>query len=1050
MQNNQEQFDMSLFKSPTSRYRGAPFWAWNTKLEKEIVLEQIDQFPAMGMGGFQIHTRVGLDTEYLGTEYMEIVKLCVAKAKEQGLLCWLYDEDRWPSGYGGGLVTENHEFRSRYLVITPVKQGEGDLKPSSFDSCAAATSNGKGRFLAAFYVKLDADGFLESYHRCEEYAEEQPGSKKWYAYLEIAQDSPWFNNQAYVDTLNKKSIKRFIEVTHEKYYQAVGEEFGKTIPAIFTDEPQFPHKQFLGYAHSEQDVILPFTDDFEDTFRNEYHVSLLAHLPELLWEYSNGRASEIRYRYHNHLAERFAEAFADQIGEWCEEHGIMLCGHMMEEPTLYSQTRALGEVMRSLRSFHLPGIDMLCDQREYTTAKQAQSIAHQYNREGVISELYGVTNWDFDFRKHKLQGDWMAALGVTARVHHLSWMSMGGEAKRDYPASIGFQSPWYSKYTLIEDHFARINTAMTRGKPLIKIGVIHPVESYWLHFGPNNQTTLVKDQLETNFKNITEWLLFGLLDFDYIAESLIPSLEADGKLGEMKYDVILVPGCKTMRKTTLDFLQRLQESGKEIVFVGEIPKLVDARVSQEPEELSVNCTRIPFSKSEVLETLEPYRMLDIRYDGSKYLKKPNHKKNWDGERSDKHLYQMRFDGENQWVFIANGKAEDNNDLVLADKLLITFHGTWKVEIFNTLTGEKEQIQTIYDKGKTILKQTLYSHDSLLLHLIPEAELKSTLNQLIDSQRREAALLKEYHLLETPVEIELEEDNVLLLDMAEYRFDDGAWNEREEILRIDNRFRNLLGDPQRKAALSQPWVQKSTGQEEPHDLHLKFTVESAMSYEGAMLALENVDHTEICVNGEWIYKEKKGYYIDRSIEKCLLPPLRHGVNTIQLRIPFGRKTNVEACYLLGNFHIEINGQQSRIVPPKKSFYFGSLTNQGMPFYGGNAIYSFDMELEAGIYELQLSKYRAPLLEVYLDGKPAGDIVFSPYTLTFRIDQKGIHKIEIKSYGSRINTFGAVHNCDEKEVYFDPNAWRTENDSWSYEYQLKNTGILKSPVIRFIGL
>ena len=46
---------------------------------------------------------------------------------------------------------------------------------------------------------------------------------------------------------------------------------------------------------------------------------------------------------------------------------------MMEEPTLKSQTAALGEAMRSYRGFELPGIDMLCAGFEYTTAKQAQS-----------------------------------------------------------------------------------------------------------------------------------------------------------------------------------------------------------------------------------------------------------------------------------------------------------------------------------------------------------------------------------------------------------------------------------------------------------------------------------------------------------------------------------------------------------------------------------------------------------------------------------------------------------------------------------------------------
>ncbi len=39
--------------------------------------------------------------------------------------------------------------------------------------------------------------------------------------------------------------------------------------------------------------------------------------------------------------------------------------------------------MRGYRGFHLAGIDVLCDRREYTTAKQAQSAAHQFGRNGV-------------------------------------------------------------------------------------------------------------------------------------------------------------------------------------------------------------------------------------------------------------------------------------------------------------------------------------------------------------------------------------------------------------------------------------------------------------------------------------------------------------------------------------------------------------------------------------------------------------------------------------------------------------------------------------------
>jgi hypothetical protein len=131
---------------------------------------------------------------------------------------------------------------------------------------------------------------------------------------------------------------------------------------------------------------------------------------------------------------------------------------------------------------------------------------------------------------------------------------MAGEAKRDYPASISYQSPWYKEYGAIEDHFARVNTALTRGKPIVKVGVIHPVESFWLHWGPNDKSAIFRDSCDEKFQQLTEWLIEGSIDFNFISESLLPTLCEKGgnplKVGEMEYDAIVVPGCETLRSTT--------------------------------------------------------------------------------------------------------------------------------------------------------------------------------------------------------------------------------------------------------------------------------------------------------------------------------------------------------------------------------------------------------------------------------------------------------------------------------------------------------------------
>lgn len=374
--NQTAQLEKGLFEKPTSEYRAAPFWAWNTRLKEEELLRQIDEFQKMGFGGFHMHVRVGMGTPYLSKEFLELIKACTNKAKAKEMLAWLYDEDKWPSGFAGGLVTKDPAYRSRYLLFTPRSYEEDQSSATTLDSSAKATRTGNGRLLCCYDIQLDDQGCLESAKVIGE--NEQAKGTKWYAYLETPAPNPWYNNQTYVDTLNKKAIDKFIEITYESYLKSIGNDFGEAVPAIFTDEPQFSHKGTLKFAQELSDVTLPWTDDLADTFQTAYHEDLMAGLPQLIWELPEGNVSTLRYHYHDHIAERFAEAFADNCGNWCREHGLMLTGHMMEEPTLQSQTAALGEAMRSYRGFDLPGIDMLCDSYEFTTAKQAQSASRQF------------------------------------------------------------------------------------------------------------------------------------------------------------------------------------------------------------------------------------------------------------------------------------------------------------------------------------------------------------------------------------------------------------------------------------------------------------------------------------------------------------------------------------------------------------------------------------------------------------------------------------------------------------------------------------------------
>ena len=117
--------DMERFANPPAIYRGMPFWAWNGKLDSETLKSQIEDFREMGFGGFYMHSRIGLADEYLGPKFMQCVLDCCDHAAGMDMVAGLYDEDKWPSGFGGGRVTQNPELAQRYLLFSAMRYENG-------------------------------------------------------------------------------------------------------------------------------------------------------------------------------------------------------------------------------------------------------------------------------------------------------------------------------------------------------------------------------------------------------------------------------------------------------------------------------------------------------------------------------------------------------------------------------------------------------------------------------------------------------------------------------------------------------------------------------------------------------------------------------------------------------------------------------------------------------------------------------------------------------------------------------------------------------------
>ncbi len=170
------------FKNIPKEYRPIPFWSWNEKLDTEETARQCDMMHAAGIGGYFMHARGGLQTEYMGEEWFENIEVGIKKAEENGMDAWVYDENGWPSGFGSGVINGlGLKYQQKYIRM---EKGERDTE----------------------HTICNCDGY--------------------HFYYEI--------NPFYVDNMDAEVVKTFIDTIYAPYY----ERFGNRIKGIFTDEPQ--------------------------------------------------------------------------------------------------------------------------------------------------------------------------------------------------------------------------------------------------------------------------------------------------------------------------------------------------------------------------------------------------------------------------------------------------------------------------------------------------------------------------------------------------------------------------------------------------------------------------------------------------------------------------------------------------------------------------------------------------------------------------------------------------------------------------------------------
>jgi hypothetical protein len=233
---------------------------------------------------------------------------------------------------------------------------------------------------------------------------------------------------------------------------------------------------------------------------------------------------------------------------------------------------------------------------------------------------------------------------------------------------------------------------------------------------------------------------------------------------------------------------------------------------------------------------------------------------------------------------------------------------------------------------------------------------------------------------------------------------------------------------------------------PHSVKRRFTFTAEIPVVGAHLALEMPEGAKITVNGTEIPAAADGWYVDKCLKTVALPALPAGAVVIEIETPFGLRTCTEWCYLLGDFGVRLTGRYASVVPRAEQLAFGSITEQTLPFYTGNIVYHCAVSVTDAEADnvLRCARFGGALFGVSVDGGEEIVCAYPPYCVSLGKLSVGEHKVDIRVYGTRINGFGAVHNCTPGYFYWGPNSWRTHGTpGWTDCYVLRPAGLLDAP-------
>lgn len=952
-----------LFEKPPAEFSTAPFWVWNDMMTDELVISTLNDLAKQGIREVFIHPRPGLMTPYLSDEWFRLWRLALDEAKRLGIKVWIYDENSYPSGFAGGFVPQlMPESRGMGLGI---KEVNGPPKWSA-DTIGIYQKDGEG------YVKIT-----------EKVKAGEVNEPAIYLTATVSQSekSAWYGNGTYVNLLTKGVTEKFLEVTLDAYKREFGVEFGKDIPGVFTDEPQIlPTGQ------------LPWANDLPEIFEKRWGYSLIDNLPCL--SRPVGEWKKVRHNYYATVLELFIDRWARPYYEYCEKNNLEFTGHYWEHDWP-SSTRGPDNMAMSAW-MHRPGIDILFNQYAENVHSQfgnvrsvmeIAGVANQLGRKRTLCEAYGGAGWDLRFEDMKRIGDWLSVLGINTINEHLSFVSIRGSRKADYPQSFSYHEPWWDAYHVPAGYFARLSAALSQGQQINEVLVLEPTTTAWMYqLDPNHKNQL--ERIGTDFQRLVVTLAKEQVEFDIGCEDVIArngSVEgAVLKVGRRDYKVIVLPALmENLNGKTMELLEQYAANGGRILSCGPADLLVDGNKSDKTTKLKQSPGFKHVSAGDL-----PAALLSDTRDGFA-IKAAE-------DSNSILLHHRRILDDGQILFVTNTSINS------------TCKGTIQcpakgIEKWDPETGTISPYEFERTEKGVTANFELEPCGSLLLFLS---------DKQIEPAKPQAA--KETIIKPTgQMKIKRLNHNVLTLDFvdvntAKKKFEKAYYNKAASAVFREHGFNE---NPWEHAVqFKDEIIKRKFDPDSGFEATYSFTIKDRIP-KPIYVVIERPESYTITCNGKAVEAKSGEWWLDKSFAKIdISSAAKKGENKITIKArPFSVYDEIAAVFILGDFRLE-PAESGFVIVPDKPMEPGPWNKQGYPFYADKVSYTqrFNVKDLKGGYIVELNKWSGSVAIVLVNGKEAGLIWHQPWRcdVTKQI-KKGNNDIEVIVIGTLKNTLGPHH-------------------------------------------